>query len=117
MPASVFLPAQPDVISQAASWLAQLATGTLTSRLAMLAIAGLGFAMLQGRLSMRRAAQALLGCFILFSAHSLAAAWVGMAVRTDMPMAGIPDAPDLGSREQPPSGAAADPYAGASVPD
>lgn len=66
--ASLALPEPGNALASAADWLMGLATGRLASAFAILAIASIGFALLQGHLSPRRAMRVVLGCFVLFGA-------------------------------------------------
>lgn len=104
-------------LSQALLWLQELLLGRLGTAMAVLALAAIGFGMLQGRLSWRDGARVLSGCFILFGAPMIAAAIADLATSdsgaleatVQMPPAlpsPIPDTPASDS----------DPYAGASVP-
>lgn len=99
-------------------WVSAALTGSVATAVAVIAIASIGLLMLSGRIDVRRALQAILGCFILFGASSIAAGIVGSiensAVPGDAQVAAPPPAPNY------PQPAAAslppDPYAGAAVP-
>ena len=102
-------------IVAAFNWLAGVATGSIGTALAALAVAAVGIAMLQGRLPSRKGATVVVGCFILFSSHAVA---FGILDSTS------PDQFDVASTmiEAPayvapaPTPVPYDPYAGASVP-
>lgn len=63
---------QGGALAEAVNWLAALLTGSLGTAIAVLGIAAVGFALLQGRLPVARAATVILGCFVLFGAKSIA---------------------------------------------
>lgn len=108
--------AQDGGLAGAAHWVADVMTGTVATIVATLAVAALGLAMLQGRLSVRDAARAVLGCFILFGAPYMARSLAGMAPSADIP-AVVYSAPTPPPPVVPPTPQAdRDPYAGASVP-
>lgn len=102
-------------IVAAFNWLAGVATGSISTALAALAVAAVGIAMLQGRLPARKGATVVIGCFILFSSHAVS---FGILDATS------PDRFDNASMmvEAPtyvapaPTPVPYDPYAGASVP-
>ena len=113
---SLFEKSSGLAIESAASWLAELLTGRLATISAILAIALVGFAMLQGRLAFRTSARVLLGCAILFGAPTIAAAfiseWRGASSALDMDRGGTEIALPPRSKIPP---ADYDPYAGASL--
>lgn len=103
-------------MSAAVNWLATLMLGSIGTAVAILAVAGLGIAMLLGRLPARRGGQMAIGCFILFSSHALASGlWNIGHSQIDEPIqpANI-EAPAYVAQTPPPT--PYDPYAGASVP-
>lgn len=63
----------------AAQWIEGLLLGTAGTSIAVLAVAILGFATLQGRLPQREGIRVALGCFILFGAAAVASAITGIA--------------------------------------
>lgn len=105
----------------ALSWLEGTLTGTIATSIAVLAIASIGLLMLGGRIDVRRSAQVILGCFIIFGASTIAsgihsaiiAGEGGTAVaETDQ----LPHYP-LASPTMPQSvPGGSDPYSGAAVP-
>lgn len=105
-----------ETILAAVGWIEGTLLGTLATIVAILAVAGIGLLMLQGRFALRHGARVLLGCFILFGAASIAAGLrsltgetAGPQIVDARPPAPAPPLPD----QSPPY----DPYAGASVPD
>jgi hypothetical protein len=85
----------------------------------VLAIASLGFAMLSGRLPVRRGLTSIFGCFILFGAPTIAHGIAGMAQgRSNLELAPSPAQIFHANFSPLHTGKpieAADPYAGASV--
>ncbi|MBK6299240.1 MAG: TrbC/VirB2 family protein [Sphingomonadales bacterium] len=116
--ASLAEPPSPGVLRPAAMWIEGILTGTLASVLAIIAVAALGFALLSGRIDMRRGLTVLVGCFILFGAPAIAAGLCsiadasstanGVLATAPMTQTPIPPAPQNPNYF--------DPYAGASVP-
>ena len=109
-------PLQDDsALVAATNWIAGVLTGTVATSFAVLAIAGVGFGMLTGRVGVRRAVQVVVGCFILFGApvmvRELADAVRGDSAAAPVAASGPPLSPPPAPR-QPPS---VDPYAGAAV--
>ena len=110
-------PSGSPPLVDAVLWVQHLLLGTTATAIAVLAIAMVGFLALSGRIDLRRGATAIIGCFILFGAASIANAFVQMfasservttAVAMPAPTAAISPPP-------PPPPSAYDPYAGASV--
>jgi len=60
------------VFAAAVEWLDATLLGTIATAVAVIAVASVGFLMMTGRIDVRRAAQVILGCFILFGASSIA---------------------------------------------
>lgn len=67
---------QSSVVT-ASNWVLALLGGTIATALLSLAIAGLGFSMLTGRLPLRRAGVTIAGCFVMLGASTVAAALMG----------------------------------------
>jgi type IV secretory pathway VirB2 component (pilin) len=61
-------------LPDAVDWLKALILGSIGTTVAILAIAAVGVLMLSGRIPIRRGATVVLGCFILFSAGTIASA-------------------------------------------
>lgn len=114
--ASLADPAGSSVLVAAVTWLQDTLLGSVATAVAVIAVAAVGFSMLNGRLSVRQGVTVVLGCFVLFGASTIAAG-IQSFIRGDgaarsyasAPPPAVPDLP-------PPPPAASDPYAGASVP-
>jgi type IV secretory pathway VirB2 component (pilin) len=116
-----FQAAPPNVFAELVQWLDAMLLGTIATTIAVLAVASVGFLLMSGRIDVRRAAQVIAGCFILFGASSIAAGIMGSLG---------PDGSAQVLAEQPPSAPAYppamtqapvqalpyDPYAGAALP-
>jgi type IV secretory pathway VirB2 component (pilin) len=105
----------PSALADAVNWAADLLLGTVGTSFAVLAIAGIGLALMSGRLQTRRAGMVVIGIFVLVGAPAIARALVGLtgqnpaqAPRTADQAAVLP-----ATMPTPPP---YDPYAGASVP-
>lgn len=66
-------PAGSGVIVNAMGWLQGTLLGTVATVAAVIAVAGVGFMMLTGRINWRYGAVVIIGCFILFGAASIVA--------------------------------------------
>lgn len=105
---------ESSAIAAAGAWVAGVATGSIATGIATIAIAGVGFSMLAGRIDVRRGAAVILGCFIVFAAPALAGAFVQWAAGGEderLAAAAAPMAPTPAPPPQQPR----DPYAGASL--
>lgn len=106
----------------AAEWLEETLLGPVATGVALIAVAGVGYLTLSGRLHLRRGAEVLLGCFILFGAAAIAAGLreISSESASEVITAGpIPIAPYALPASQPtstPRNPGYDPYAGASLP-
>lgn len=104
-----------SALGVAASYASGGLLGSTATALAILAVAGFGMVMLTGRLERRRGLQIILGCFVLFTARTIASELLGItdqaAVRPDA-AASVPETPPA-IQVSPPR---YDPYAGAAVP-
>lgn len=98
----------------AVGWLTHALLGSVATSVAALAIAAVGCLLLTGRIPVTRGAATLLGCFIIFSASTIANGIVA-GVRTRQPVA-IASPPSPAYDAKTPSLAPYDPYAGASLP-
>ena len=112
-------PAGSSVLVAAVAWLQQTILGTVATTIAVIAVASVGFSMLNGRVSVRYGMTVLIGCFILLGASTIAAgiqSFVGggdgLSYAPEPPPAVLPAAPPAAL----PAPANNDPYAGASVP-
>lgn len=113
-----------SAIVNAVGWIQGTLLGTVGTVVAVLAVAGVGYGMLWGRVNLRRGATVILGCFILFGAPVLAAgiraAVIGGA-SGDYPVvarmaAPAPVAAPAPASVTPPPPPPSDPFAGAAVP-
>lgn len=108
-------PASSSALVAAVQWIEGVALGTIATSIALIAVASVGFLMLNGRLPVRRGVTVIAGCFILFGAPTIAAGILG-AVRPDAPaepqIVHAPPPSILAAKPKP----AYDPYAGAAVP-
>lgn len=111
---------EPDggrALVEAAIWWQTLATGTVATLTATIAVAIVGLLMLQGRLPLRRGVTVVLGCFMLFGARTIADGLLNVSHRatgeTVAAQVPIPPAPVATAPPQP---TVYDPYAGAAVP-
>ena len=110
---------QQNVFAAAVHWLEAALLGTVGTSVAVIAVASIGWLMLSGRVELRRAAQLVFGCFILFGASSIAAGIVHFFDDGGAPAEAMaPPAPPLASPAAPIASKAApfDPYAGAALP-
>ena len=121
MAAARMIDGNASSLGSAARWIEAVIQGPIMTSLAVLAIAAVGFAMLRGRLSVRRGATVVAGCFIAFGAPSIARSLTDLAYSrsvADASSAQNVEAPPPPSFEPPakaPSQQMDDPYAGASV--
>ena len=111
-----------NALIAALAWLQGTLLGTVATTVAIIAIAAVGFLMLTGRIDVRRAAQVVLGCFIIFGASTIAGGIIGAlqggggepaTARSAPPSPpALPPAAAVPQASQSPY----DPYAGAAVP-
>lgn len=66
-------PQGSGVLVNAVNWLQGTLLGTVATVAAVIAVAGVGFMMLTGRINWRHGAVVIVGCFILFGAASIVA--------------------------------------------
>ena len=99
-------------------WLIALLSGSLATSIAVVAVAGVGFAMLRGEASLRQGIRVMLGCFILFGAPTIAQGLMAAAnghasdrVQNEPAAIRIPPPPKTKSEPNP-----FDPYAGVATP-
>lgn len=100
----------------AANWLADLLTGEFGTTIAVLTVAGVGFAALLGRFAMRDSLRIVIGCFILFGSPIIAKGLISLAYQNSAPTpvrsnSSFNAVPVTSTRPH------FDPYAGASVPN
>ncbi len=101
----------------AVHWIEQILLGSIATSVAILAIAVLGLLMLSGRLPFKRGATVVVGCFILFSASTVASgllAAIGDGTQGEPIAATVPAPAYLPASPRP---MPRDPNAGASVSD
>lgn len=110
-------PPPASAITSAASWVSDLLFGPLTMTVAVIAIAWVGFAMLSGRIDVRRGLSVVFGCFLLFGAKGVADGLRSSAFDETGPVtASVPPPPTFAKpipTTNTPNGY--DPYAGAAV--
>jgi hypothetical protein len=101
-------------IATALNWIEQVLLGSVATATAVIAVAALGFMMMGGRVDFKRAAEVVLGCFVLFSAATVARDLLNTVssnpeelVTAEPPAAALRPVPEV-----PPQ----DPYAGAALP-
>jgi type IV secretory pathway VirB2 component (pilin) len=108
-----------SAITAASGWVSDLIFGSLATSIAVIAIAWVGFAMLSGRIEVRRGLAVILGCFILFGARDIAQGIQSTGVSPAGQVAGnVPPPPVFSAPPKRGSNSnnGFDPYAGASVP-
>jgi len=66
-------PAGSGALVNAVRWLQGTLLGTVATVVAVIAVASVGFLMLNGRINWRYGATVIIGCFILFGAASIVA--------------------------------------------
>lgn len=110
-----------NAISTALLWLQGVFLGSAATTVAVIAIAWMGFLMLTGQYNIRRGAQVIIGCFIIFGASTIAS---GILAAVSTTSAG-PQAPSSAALSILPGPLAVapsaettpfDPYAGAALP-
>jgi type IV secretory pathway VirB2 component (pilin) len=118
---TLFDSSDPSVINSAVGWLETTLLGTIATTVAILAIASIGFLMIAGRIDLRRAAQVVFGCFIIFGASTIANGIIaaihgGTSSTADLtqvqPPRTLPSPPVTAHAPSTPY----DPYAGAALP-
>jgi type IV secretory pathway VirB2 component (pilin) len=107
-------PGAPGGLARAVNWLESSALGPVALCVGVIAVAGIGFSLLSGRLPLRRGSAVLVGCFVVFAARVLAAGLTGISSdqpEVTMHVTANPNAMPLPSNTP----RAYDPYAGASL--
>jgi type IV secretory pathway VirB2 component (pilin) len=115
--ASLFDPSGAPVLLSALDWITGALLGTLATAIGVIAVALVGFLMMQGRVPVKRGISVVVGLFILLGAPAIA----GGLVRAGNGVWGTQEAAPLPvqvPQQLPPAPkpTAYDPYAGASVP-
>jgi type IV secretion system protein VirB2 len=115
--ASLTDPPSVSAIGSATGWISNLVFGPLATALAVIAIAWIGFAMLSGRIDIRRGLSVLLGCFLLFGARGIADGLRSAATSESIASDTNVPPPPVYAKPAPSANTANgyDPYAGASV--
>lgn len=113
---SLLEPGTPGTLAAALNWIEGILLGSVGTTLAILSVAFVGFALLQGRLAVRDGVRVVLGCFVLFGAPL-----IGVSLR-DL-TGGEGRSPAASQLRAPPAQppplprSTYDPYAGASLRD
>lgn len=111
---------EQGVFAAAVQWLEGTLLGTLATTVAVIAVACVGLLLVSGRVDVRRGAQVIFGCFIIFGASSMAAGIMRMVDNGDAAPALTPAPPPpplpLRATTAPVKAAPYDPYAGAALP-
>ena len=108
---------QSSALVRALEWINATVVGPLGTGIAILAVAGIGYGLLSGRLDIRRGLAVIIGTFLIFGAPSIV---TGVRNNTDRLAGGptLPEGPALATTDTipPPQRAEPyDPYAGASL--
>lgn len=105
---------EPPALVAAVEWVQGTLLGSIAIGLCVIAVAWVGFLMLQGRLPVREGARVILGCFVLLGAPVIASGFLGIWQGGVATPSQAPPAVELPAREElpPPDH---DPYAGASL--
>ena len=114
-------PAGTNAIGAAVGWVQSALLGSAATIVAIVAVASIGFLMLTGHIDLRRTAQVVIGCFIIFGASTIAAGIQSFVAQAGagsglVREAARPElaAPLMPSEPQPPA-QPYDPYAGAAL--
>lgn len=100
----------------AATWVESLVTGTIATIIATIAVAGVGFLMLQGRMPVRRGLVVVMGCFVIFGSNAIAEALMAVGQSAATSTSNEPPPTPMPPPAVPAQPSVYDPYAGASVP-
>ena len=106
-------------IGLATGWIEGTLLGTVATTVAVIAVAVVGVMMLTGRIDVRRAAQVVFGCFIIFGASTIARGILGATSGSASgELAGSAPPPQIPALAAPAplSSAQVDSYAGAALP-
>lgn len=102
-------------LADAGLWVPALLGSTAVQIVCVLAIAGLGFGMLAGRISVRRSGLIILGCFLMLGAPAIAVALTGIGRGGGNEGHAAPTSPAPIHVPNPEARTSADPYSGASL--
>lgn len=110
--------ADGDPLVAAIQWLVALLMGKAATSVAVIAVASIGFAMLQGRIAHREGFRVIIGCGILFGAPVIANRLMEIAdgSGSDLPISSPPPPVPLSIPTYKSRQPTYDPYAGAVVP-
>ena len=103
-------------LTNSLNWALELALGTVGTAVAVLAIAAVGVASLQGRIPARKGAAVILGCFILFLSKLIATGLMSVAGEASGQSSNTLVEPTPTYVAPLPQPVPYEPYAGASVP-
>lgn len=110
-----------SVCTAAMAWITGTMLGTFATAMAVIAVASVGFLMFTGRVDVRRGAQVVFGCFIIFGASTIAngllAAVSGHGEEPQIAQNTLPPPPQFPPpiAGQVTNAAPFDPYAGAAI--
>ncbi|OJU14568.1 MAG: hypothetical protein BGN95_04420 [Sphingomonas sp. 66-10] len=114
---SLLEPSTAGPIARSVGWVESVATGSLASIVAVIAVAIVGMMMLSGRLEVRRGITVVAGCFLVFGANLIARGILGGMDRgVATPTTAVAPPPSALVDAPKPTPQPYDPYAGASVP-
>ncbi|QSB44338.1 TrbC/VirB2 family protein [Tsuneonella flava] len=109
-----FAPSTANPIATAIDWLLALLSGSIITSLCVIAIAGLGLLILNGRMPLRAAVRVVVGCFVLLGAPVIAHGLISFGQDVPIPREPAIAQPIASPRPDLPP-ANYDPYAGASL--
>jgi type IV secretion system protein VirB2 len=110
---------QPNAVASSIVWVENALLGSVAVTIATLAIGALGLMMLTGRMDVRRGVQAVVGCFVIFGASSIASGMISAFDRSvDRSQQTAPGSTSVGLPPEPGNLPVRqyDPYAGAAIP-
>lgn len=105
-----------SALVNAVGWIRAALLGSVGTAAAVLAVAAIGLLMLSGRVPVRRGATVMIGCFVLFSAATIAEGLVNGVIRSYAEPIIPTVVPQASYTPSVPKPVPYDPYAGASVP-
>ncbi|WP_153039476.1 MULTISPECIES: TrbC/VirB2 family protein [Sphingobium] len=106
----------PSGVLGAVNWIESLLLGPAAYLISTLAIAAIGYALLDGRLAWKRAVTAIVGCFLIFGAPIIASGLMP-SENSSMPYAERLGAEDMVAPPPPRPAEHYDPYAGPALPE
>jgi type IV secretion system protein VirB2 len=115
--ASLADPPSVSAMTPAAIWVRDVLVGPLATGIAVIAVAWIGFAMLAGRIDIRRGLSVVLGCFLLFGARGIVDGLRSLSTNDGAQTFATAAPPPAVAKAPPPvnTSNAFDPYAGAAV--